>query len=83
MRVKVEKEKLNGWTRWVPVIMQGYKMACCDCGLVHDFNFKVVKVTKIHSDGTWDWKEVKGDYRIMAQARRNNRSTGQMRRYKK
>lgn len=25
--------------------MQGYKMACCDCALVHSIDFKVVKVT--------------------------------------
>ena len=29
---------------WVYPIMQGYKMACCDCGLVHRLDFEVVDV---------------------------------------
>ncbi len=27
---------------WVKPLMNGYKMACCDCGLVHTINFRVV-----------------------------------------
>jgi hypothetical protein len=26
---------------WVMPIMRGYKMQCCDCGLIHTINFKV------------------------------------------
>ena len=26
---------------WVQPIRKGYKMACCDCGLVHVFDFRV------------------------------------------
>lgn len=29
--------------QWVQPIRRGYKMACCDCGLVHTMNFRVVK----------------------------------------
>lgn len=25
---------------WVQPILKGYKMACCDCGLVHKINFR-------------------------------------------
>lgn len=32
----------NGWTRWVPPKMKGYLLKCCDCGLVHEMDFKVV-----------------------------------------
>lgn len=49
---------------WVQPIKKGYKMACCDCGLVHSMNFRVVKG------------------KIQFQAFRNNRATGQKRRYK-
>lgn len=26
---------------WVQPIDRGYKMACCDCGLVHRMNFRI------------------------------------------
>lgn len=26
---------------WVQPIRKGYKLACCDCGLVHTMNFRV------------------------------------------
>jgi hypothetical protein len=26
---------------WVQPIRKGYKMACCDCGLVHSLDFRV------------------------------------------
>lgn len=28
---------------WIQPVRKGYKMACCDCGLVHVLNFRVVK----------------------------------------
>ena len=31
-----------GWTEWVSPIMKNYRLKCCDCGLVHEFQFKVV-----------------------------------------
>ena len=27
---------------WVEPPMEGYLMACCDCGLVHKLNFRIV-----------------------------------------
>lgn len=33
---------------WVQPIRKGYKLACCDCGLVHRVNFKIVKRGKIN-----------------------------------
>jgi len=26
---------------WVQPVEQGYKMACCDCGLVHTMDFRI------------------------------------------
>lgn len=28
---------------WVQPVMSGYKVACCDCGLVHGVDFRVRK----------------------------------------
>ena len=28
---------------WVQPIRKGYKLACCDCGLVHDVDFRIYK----------------------------------------
>jgi hypothetical protein len=30
----------EGWTEWVQPIRRGYKMRCCDCGLVHEMMFR-------------------------------------------
>ena len=27
---------------WVQPIRKGYKLSCCDCGLVHDVDFRIV-----------------------------------------
>lgn len=31
----------DGYSRWVQPVPNGYKMACCDCGLVHDMDFRI------------------------------------------
>ena len=33
--------------------MVGYKMQCCNCGLVHEVEFRVTKVVKRKR---WGWK---------------------------
>jgi hypothetical protein len=52
------------------------KIACCDCGLVHDFEFKAVLRV---DDGFY---EIESDSPVVTlyRLRRNNRSTGQIRR---
>lgn len=59
-------------------------MACCDCGLVHDMEFQVVKVKQTRPDGTWEHGEPldPGKYRVMFRAKRNKRSTGRLRKSK-
>lgn len=27
---------------WHRPIMEGYRMACCDCGLIHEVDFRIV-----------------------------------------
>lgn len=73
MRYKQETEEEDGWTRDIqPATMEHnghhYKMACCDCGLIHDMAF---------------WIEVDDEPplvpRVRFKVRRNNRATAAMR----
>lgn len=62
--------KNNGdLTKWIRPTRKGYKMACCDCGLVHNLDFRVRK----------EWRGLVIEFR----AGRNNRATGQIRRWMK
>ena len=38
----------DGWTDWQRPVMRGYRLGCCDCGLVHDIDFRVVRIVKRH-----------------------------------
>jgi hypothetical protein len=78
-KILKEYSDKTGWSRWIPPVMRGYKMACCDCGLVHDMNFKVMRVTKRLKNGDWHSERVSG-LKVMFKARRNERSTAAMRR---
>lgn len=51
---------------WVQPIRNGYKMMCCDCGLVHKLDFRIVGKIKRF---------------IQFRASRDNRATGQFRRH--
>ncbi len=67
-RIQTEFANEDGWTDWVHPL-PGYKLACCDCGLVHVMEF--------------DIETVDGQDRVIFRARRANRSTGQHRRWRK
>lgn len=36
---------------WVQPVRRGYLMECCDCGLVHRLNFRLIK----SKDGKRNW----------------------------
>ncbi len=38
--MKMEEVKSG---QWVQPVRKGYLMACCDCGLIHRLNFRLVK----------------------------------------
>ena len=81
----VQFENEDGWCDWIqPEMEQDYKLACCDCGLVHKMQFKVMRVLKDLGDG---YKEVvpakAGKFTVHFRAARDNRATGQIRRRKK
>lgn len=59
---RVEPERDDGWSDWIHPL-PGYRMACCDCGLVHDMQFRMDDLGQVNF-----------------RARRNTRSTGQLRR---
>ena len=80
-KFKQEVAEADGWSREIFPVMKGYKMACCDCGLVHDINFAVVAVTKKNKNGTWSHGAKLGGHRILMQVRRNVKSTAQIRRH--
>lgn len=74
-------ENPNGWSDWIAPVMRNYKLGCCDCGLVHDLQFKVLEVTR-NGKKTFDGAEVNG-HRVLFRARRNKQSTRVQRRGKK
>lgn len=74
----------DGWCDWDTPLMRGYKMYCCDCNLTHEVDYNVLKVTEHNSDGSYHAEELSiEDYRVQMRMKRNNRSTGQMRRNRK
>lgn len=74
-------EGQNGWSEWINPA-QVYQLACCDCGLVHTMEFRIVR-----DDGgpELDSEQVVDDpgLRIVFRAKRNTRATGQVRRHKR
>ena len=47
-KCKIEKElSPRGFTRWVQPEMEKYHLECCDCGLVHEMQFRVVGTRKM------------------------------------
>lgn len=37
----------NGWTPWVYPKQDGYRWSCCDCGLVHEMQFRVTSLSEV------------------------------------
>jgi len=45
--MKTEYTKTTyGWTRWINPKMKGYLLKCCDCGLIHELEFKAIFKSK-------------------------------------
>jgi len=43
----------DGWTEWTGPI-NPYLMECCDCGLRHEAEFRIVTDKQYKPDGSWD-----------------------------
>ena len=62
----------DGWSEWVQPVMQRYLMACCDCGLVHEMQFGVLRKGPDLPDGSWEGDELNpAEYRVEFRARRH------------
>lgn len=44
--IKHEVDSFDDWSEWVCPDPEQYFMKCCDCGLVHEMQFKVVKYSE-------------------------------------
>lgn len=83
MKVPTHTAGEDGFSKWIPPAMKGYRLICCDCGLSHEMEFRVVKVTRRKGEEWW-WKNTKpGAYRVLFRAARHNRSTAAVRRERK
>lgn len=72
----------DGWSDWMMPLMDHYRMACCDCGLVHTMQFAVMRVTNKSGEFS-SGPDVSKTHRVMFRAQRNNRSTAALRRRKR
>ncbi len=71
----------DGWSPWVAPVMSGYRMRCCDCGLVHELEFQVIRQGREYDDGTWAIIPTEGkSFRVMMRAKRSARATAAVRR---
>ncbi len=43
-KCRTVRVKKDGWSYWQYPIMKGYLMQCCNCGVVHEVEFRVMKV---------------------------------------
>lgn len=73
-------ETETGWSDWILPSKRGYKIACCDCGLVHDFEFEAIEVSR--KPGGWTTILAvlsPATYWLRFRARRNERLTAAQR----
>lgn len=62
----------GGWSDWQQPIMKGYRMQCCDCGLVHEMEFRALEqLEPAGDDDTWAARPVKNG-RVEFRARRES-----------
>lgn len=71
----------RGFSRWVRPVMTRYHLECCDCGLVHEFQFRALEVTKRYADPLrWDGRLLpRSKFRVEFRCRRAPRYTAQRR----
>lgn len=73
-RKKIECQPMpagrGGWSEWVFPLMKGYRMQCCDCGLIHEMQFRTWRqVTPADANGEWLAEPIE-DGRVEFRARR-------------
>jgi hypothetical protein len=80
-RIRSEKAvSRRGFSRWVNPSMNGYLMACCDCGLVHEMEFRAFLRGKVRKDGSYLLTILQpSKYGVRFRARRAERYTAKER----
>lgn len=75
------KEGGNGWCKWLYPIPRKYKMACCDCGLVHTIQFEVIEqTTKETVEAGFRYRVLRDPkMRVRMRAKRDNAETKRLR----
>lgn len=53
----------DGWSDWNLPVQRGYRLGCCDCGLIHEMDFRV-------EGGNVEYR-IRRDNRATAQIRRH------------
>jgi hypothetical protein len=71
-RIRKEREVgPRGFSRWVNPAMKGYLLQCCDCGLVHELEFKAFRREKVYANGRYTLSTLpRTKYGVMFRARR-------------
>jgi len=86
MKFTQEIENEDGWTDFIePKDLENYKIACCDCGLVHKLELTVAIVEQNGSKRDYIPLDShnrlgKKTLTVLLRASRDNRATGQRRR---
>lgn len=64
----------DGWSDWISPKMTGYLMQCCDCGLIHELDFKVVRyIGEKNLNGMQENVEIEdNDVQTLLRARRRD-----------
>lgn len=82
--VRQTTKSARHFTKWIKPVMRNYYLACCDCGLVHTFNFRAVKIIKTYKDGkTYKYEPLSTkNYHVEYKVARNNKLTREQRKKK-
>lgn len=65
----------DDWTEWRHPL-PGYKIACCDCGLVHEMDFAIVRGGHGEADGSTTAPRVNDpDLKVIFRAKRHHEET--------
>lgn len=67
------------WTSWQFPRHRSYRLGCCDCGLVHEIDFRVSAASVITPEGK---PLLRKRGHVAFRVARDNRSTAMLRRYK-
>ena len=80
-RIRAERAvSKRGFTRWVNPDMASYLLACCDCGLVHEMQFRAFERTAVRKDGSYRLRVLgPSKYGVRFRARRAARYTARER----